>query len=158
MREARHLPPCNGGRGPPNGGEGGEPTHRAWGSPPPPPCGWSPSPARGGGAVSLLLTLFLATAAYAQELRPLCPDRPSKGTSACTVDAGHVQLEADVANLTHDSAGGIATDTWVVANPTLKFGLTDSFDLEANLAPYAHVRVHRVRSRREARELLAHVI
>ena len=28
------------------------------------------------------------------------------------------------------------------ANPTLKLGVTDSFDLEANLAPYTRVRVH----------------
>ena len=74
------------------------------------------------------------------QLRPLCPDRPSKGTSTCTVDAGHVQVEADLVNLTHDSSGGVVTNAWVFANPTLKFGVTDTFDVEASLAPYVLVR------------------
>jgi len=93
----------------------------------------------GGGA--------LASAARAQEaqapaLRPLCPDRPSKGTAVCTVDAGHWQIESDILNETHDVSGAVTTDAWLYTNPTLKLGLTDSFDIEANIAPYVRVRTH----------------
>ena len=73
-------------------------------------------------------------------LRPLCPDRPSKGTSACTVDQGHLQLETDLFNGTWDRSGGVSTDTYLFTNPTLKFGVTDAFDVEANIAPYERVR------------------
>ncbi len=93
--------------------------------------------------MALALALGLTTAtAHAQDsgLRPLCPDRPSKGTSACTVDAGHLQLEADAANYTHDSSGGFTTDPWAVASPTLKLGVAGALDLEASLAPYVNIR------------------
>ena len=94
-------------------------------------------------ALAGAMVLFLgAGRAMAEDLRPLCPDRPSKGTSACTVDAGHVQVEADLANLTHDASGGVTSDAWAFANPTLKLGVTDSFDIEANLAPYVLIRTH----------------
>ena len=73
-------------------------------------------------------------------LRPLCTDRPSKGTSACTVDRGHLQLETDLFNGTWDRSGGVSTDTYLFTNPTLKFGVTDAFDLEANIVPYEQVR------------------
>lgn len=101
------------------------------------------------------LSLFLAAAlawvlgagaCWAQDapapgaLRPLCPDRPSKGTSACTVDQGHLQLETDLFNGTWDRSGGVSTDTYLFTNPTLKFGVTDAFDIEANIVPYAQVR------------------
>ena len=101
------------------------------------------------GAAALMAMAGIAQAqdapaqgAAAPTLRPLCPDRPSKGTSACTVDQGHLQLETDLFNGTYDRSGGISTDTYLFTNPTLKLGVTDSFDLEANIAPYVQVRTH----------------
>jgi hypothetical protein len=94
-------------------------------------------------------TLFFCAAlavvpvsAHAQELRDLCPDRPGKGTSACTVDAGHFQLEVDAFDGAFQRVGGVTTDTYYVAAPNLKFGVTDSFDVEAGLAPLVSVRTH----------------
>jgi len=69
-------------------------------------------------------------------LRDLCVDRPGKATSACTVDAGHVQLEADIFNGTFQSSNR----TYIYANPTIKFGLSDDIDLEANFVPFVEVR------------------
>ena len=83
--------------------------------------------------------LIAAGAARAEDLRDLCPDRPLKGTSACTVDAGHWQVETDVVNFTHDTSGGITTDTLLAPNPTLKYGVSDTFDVEASLAPFEQV-------------------
>ncbi|MBI3678069.1 MAG: hypothetical protein HY243_15780 [Proteobacteria bacterium] len=49
----------------------------------------------------------MASAPAAADLRPLCPDRPGKGTSACTGDEGYFQIESDVFNETIERSGGI---------------------------------------------------
>ena len=82
-------------------------------------------------------TLFNPTPDAA--LRGLCTDRPTKSTGPCTVDAGHWQVEADVANLTIDHTGGLDTNTTLGPNPTLKLGLTNTIDAELNFAPYVEV-------------------
>ena len=79
-------------------------------------------------------TLFDPTPAT--DLRSFCPDRPTKSTAPCTVDAGHWQIESDVFNLTVDRSGGATTTTWLVTNPTIKLGLTNTLDVELNIAPY----------------------
>lgn len=71
----------------------------------------------------------------AADLRPLCTDRPTKSTSPCTVDAGHFQLESDLLNVNYDRTGGLTTTTWLVTNPTLKLGLTNTVDVELNIVP-----------------------
>lgn len=88
-----------------------------------------------------LLALAAAGAAHGQALRDLCPDRPLKGVSACSLDKGHWQVEADIINLTHDRSDGVSTDQLLVANPTLKYGVSDTVDLEANLPFYQQARV-----------------
>jgi hypothetical protein len=70
----------------------------------------------------------------------ICTDRPGKGNNACTVPAGKIQLETDLINWTRDDQGGVRTDTILYTNPTLKLGLTDSADLQLNIAPYEEVR------------------
>jgi hypothetical protein len=93
---------------------------------------------RGFAAALLCVT---STAAYADDdLRPLCPDRPGKGTSACTVDEGHFQIEIDAFDATYDNQGGVKTTATVIASPLLKYGVTDNFDIEAGIAPYMDVR------------------
>lgn len=74
----------------------------------------------------------------ANALRPLCPDRPAKGTAPCTVDKGHWQLELDAADLTHDFEDGASTDVWLVS-PMVKLGVADRMDVEASLAPWTRV-------------------
>ncbi len=70
------------------------------------------------------------------QLRSLCTDRPTKSTGACTVDAGHWQIESDVVNVTIDHTGGFDTTTVLATNPTLKLGLTNTIDAELNIVPY----------------------
>jgi hypothetical protein len=65
---------------------------------------------------------------------PICTDRPTKSNVPCTVDAGSVQYEADLANATFSDQDGVKTDTWLLFNPTLKYGLTPTLDVEANIA------------------------
>lgn len=98
--------------------------------------------ALGGRIVLTALVLGLAGPAFADDLRDLCPDRPSKGTSPCTVDKGHLQLEADFLDATWDRHGGVSDDSFVWANPTLKYGLTDNIEVSVNIPPLVRLRSH----------------
>ena len=80
-----------------------------------------------------------APSAPTPQLKPLCTDRPTKSTSPCTVDAGHFQLETDLVNATFDHSGGADTTTILYTNPTLKWGLSNTVDLELNIAPFETV-------------------
>ena len=70
---------------------------------------------------------------------PICTDRPTKATVACTVPAGDFQLESGILNWTHSDADGTRTDTVLHLNPTIKYGLGTRTDIEANLVPYVTV-------------------
>jgi hypothetical protein len=95
------------------------------------------------GSVAIGICIGISQSASAEDnLRPLCPDRPGKATSACTVDAGYLQLESDVFNGSFQRTGGITTDVWFVTDPNLKFGMSNTFDVELDLAPLVLVRTH----------------
>jgi hypothetical protein len=86
-----------------------------------------------------------ARGAYAQDASgqsPICADRPTKSNNACAVDPGAWQLETDVFNGTFQRGGGVTTDTYLITNPTLKYGVAENWDIEANLVPYEIVRTH----------------
>jgi hypothetical protein len=82
------------------------------------------------------------TAATSTALSSICTDRPTNSNAACTVDEGHWQYESDLFNGSFFREGGVTTDTYLVTNPTLKYGLTKSIDLEANIVPYEVVSTH----------------
>lgn len=90
-------------------------------------------------ALALALGCGRAVAGDAGGLRPLCTDRPTKSTAPCTVDAGHVQIESDLFNVTVDRSGGGEVKTYLFANPTIKYGLAADLDAELNMVPYAVV-------------------
>ena len=71
---------------------------------------------------------------------PICTDRPTKATTACTVPAGDFQLETDLINWTRQTSDGTRTDTILYTNPTLKYGAGKHTDLEINLVPYETLR------------------
>jgi hypothetical protein len=98
--------------------------------------------AAGGPIVLTILALGAAGPAFASDLRDLCPDRPSKGTSPCTVDKGHLQLEADILDATLNRHGGVSDDSFVWANPTVKYGLTDNIEVAVNIPPLVRLRSH----------------
>jgi hypothetical protein len=76
------------------------------------------------------------------DLRPFCTDRPTKGTGPCTVDAGHLQIESDLFNASLQNSDGEVTDTYLYTNPTFRLGLTETLDVELNIAPYEEVVTH----------------
>jgi len=75
-------------------------------------------------------------------LRPFCTDRPTKSSGACTVDAGHFQIESDIFNATFQRTGGVTTDTYLFTNPTFKLGLTNTTDAELSITPIETVVTH----------------
>jgi hypothetical protein len=90
--------------------------------------------------------MFVATGVWfeaaARADDTICADRPTKSNNACTVDAGTWQVETDIFNATLQRSGGVTTDTWLITNPTLKYGLASALDFEASMVPYEIVRTH----------------
>jgi Putative MetA-pathway of phenol degradation len=78
-------------------------------------------------------------------LRELSTDRPDKTESPRTVDAGHFQIEMDLATYFHDrdrSGGGdTRSDALAIAPINLKVGLLNNVDLQLILETYNFVRV-----------------
>jgi hypothetical protein len=87
------------------------------------------------------LAILTAVPAAADDLRPLCPDRPGKGTSPCTVDAGHFQIEIDAFDQAFQRSDGASIRTTILGAPLLKYGLSEALDIEAGLAPYIELHM-----------------
>jgi hypothetical protein len=96
---------------------------------------------------ALITSPFVAALAAPGDLRPLCPDRPGKGTSPCTVDPGHFQIEIDAYDTTAQRSGGAYNRVTIIGNPAIKYGLTGTIDIEASLAPYEERSTHNATSR-----------
>jgi Putative MetA-pathway of phenol degradation len=64
------------------------------------------------------------------EMRKFTPDRPTKGFSVRTVDAGHIELETDFVSYTYSKYLGITTRSFEAFDPNLKIGITDWADFE----------------------------
>lgn len=64
------------------------------------------------------------------ELRKFAPDRPTKGFSVRTIDAGHIELESDIISYTYSKALGVATHSFQAIDPNLRIGVTNWADLE----------------------------
>ena len=95
----------------------------------------------GWGMAFGVLACVSANAAIAQEmpsppLRDLVTDRPDKTESPYTVDAGHVQIELELANFTHDRTRVEQTATFGVAPINLKLGIARDADLQVIVEPY----------------------
>jgi len=63
-------------------------------------------------------------------LRKFAPDRPAKGFSVRTVDAGHFEIETDLISTTISNSQGLTTHSFQGFDPTLKLGLTNWMDFE----------------------------
>ena len=79
--------------------------------------------------------LSAATAAAADE-QPICADRPGKATSACIVPAGHWQVETGFADWALQKGGGERETSLAIGETAIKYGLTDSTDVEVDVTPW----------------------
>ena len=73
------------------------------------------------------------SAAASEDLPAICTDRPTKSNFACVVEPGHWQVESDLFNSAFLHADGSRTDTYLITNPTLKYGLAKDVDVEVNM-------------------------
>jgi hypothetical protein len=86
--------------------------------------------------VAAVLLCGGSRALAADQPPPICADRPGKATSACTVLAGHWQLETGFADWTLQKDSGERDTSLVIGETTLKYGLTDSSDIEVDVTPW----------------------
>jgi hypothetical protein len=89
-----------------------------------------------------VLLALLALPARAEDRKPICPDRPGRGTSPCTVDEGHAQFELGLFDDSFQHRSGVTTDTDNVGSLLAKWGASERIDVEAGMAFYQHLRVH----------------
>lgn len=84
-------------------------------------------------------------------MREMSTDRPDKTESPYTVDAGHFQIESDLAIYTHDhdraDGADVRADSWSFATLNLKAGLCNFSDLQFVLFPYSRVRTENLKTR-----------
>lgn len=77
-------------------------------------------------------------------MREMSTDRPDKTESPYTIDAGHFQIESDLAVMAfdHDTSGGADTRTtdWAVGTLNLKAGICNYSDFQLVLFPYSRLR------------------
>ena len=89
------------------------------------------------GAVTVFL---LAGRAGAEAPRDFCPDRPGLGTPACTLDSGHVAVELGLVDWTLDRQPGAREDDVAAGDLLVRYGLTDSLEMQIGGTAYTHVR------------------
>ncbi len=77
----------------------------------------------------------------ARLLRELSADRPDKTDSPYTVDAGHFQLEMDVANYSRSAREGVLTERYQAAPMNLKAGVLNRLDLQLVIEPFIAERI-----------------
>lgn len=91
--------------------------------------------------LAALLLLLAALPAKADDIRPVCPDRPGRGTSPCTLEKDHFQIELGLFDDSTQHRTDITTDTDNVGSFLLKWGVSDRMDVEAEMALYQRQRV-----------------
>jgi hypothetical protein len=97
---------------------------------------------------AILLLVVLSAVAHAEpkvrayRLFDPVPDREMRalayGMTPYTVDAGHVQVEVNVANSAWDASDGEMTQLTSLGAFELKLGLTNTLDAEVMIAPWLH--------------------
>jgi len=96
--------------------------------------------------MKLALTLAAAFAAIgtaeAQDLRPLCPDRPGLDTPACTVDPGHLVAEIGTIDWSLDRDAGQRSDSFTFGDLLLRYGIADHAEVQLGWTALGTVRTH----------------
>lgn len=92
------------------------------------------------GAVAGLAALLLAQPATAEPLRDFCPDRPGLGTPACTIDRGHLAIEAGLVDWTLDRRARSRTDTLIAGDLLVRYGITYTAEAQIGWTAFGRVR------------------
>lgn len=90
---------------------------------------------------ALLLAIGMAASpAFAQDLRPLCPERPGLGTAPCIIDQGHVLAEVGLTDWTRDRDDATKSDTLIAGDTLLRYGLDGISEGQVGWTTYGHQR------------------
>ncbi|MEG3088605.1 transporter [Sphingomonas sp. PB4P5] len=87
----------------------------------------------------LFLSAAIAAPALAEE-RDYCPSRPGLGTTPCTISPGKISVETALVDWTRDDNSDAREDTILVGDTQIRFGVTDTVELQAGWTPFGHVR------------------
>jgi hypothetical protein len=93
-------------------------------------------PSEPGARTAATETHHLFNRVPRDQMRELATDRPDTTESPQTVDAGHFQLEMDLAMLALDREGELRRTEFALATMNLKAGLSSWMDLQLVLEPY----------------------
>lgn len=94
---------------------------------------------RWGWAMLAAAAGTLAVPAEGQALRELCTTRPGLGTSACTVDPGHVLIETGLADWARDAGDDGVEKTLLLGDLLARIGLTETSEVQLGLTGYGRV-------------------
>jgi hypothetical protein len=86
------------------------------------------------------LALILALGACPAAARDFCPDRPGLDTPPCTLDPGRLSVEASVADWTHQSDSDAVTDTVLIGDLAVRYGIADHAEARIGWTAFGHVR------------------
>jgi Putative MetA-pathway of phenol degradation len=92
--------------------------------------------------IGAALLVWISSAALAADEQPICPDRPSKSTGACTVPVGRWQVETGLVDWAHDNSDGVRTDAIAWGNTAIKYGISSEADVELWITPLETLRIH----------------
>jgi hypothetical protein len=87
-------------------------------------------------AMILGLAALSASSAALADDASICAARPGKSTPACTVPAGHFQIESGLVDWSVQKDPGERETLLVVGETTFKYGLTDRSDIEVDVTPW----------------------
>lgn len=90
-------------------------------------------------AIAVLL-IAGAGIAQAEELRPLCADRPGLGTPACTVDQGRTVVELGGADWSLDRDDAQRSDSLLAGELLVRHGVTPNLEVQVGWTAFGAVR------------------
>jgi Putative MetA-pathway of phenol degradation len=91
-------------------------------------------------AIAVAVAAIFPAPATAAETREFCPDRPGLGTPPCTIDRGRGDVEIGLADWTLEKSGGDRTDTWLLGDLLVRYGLTDHLEMQFGWTSFGTVR------------------
>jgi hypothetical protein len=95
---------------------------------------------RGFRTICAAVTLFVSSAAAAADEEPICPDRPSKSTGACTVPVGRWQVETGLIDWSYSNSDGDQSYFATVGSSLIKYGINSRTDVELGITPIEILR------------------
>ena len=88
----------------------------------------------------LIVALLTGASAASAQDAPLCSDRPGKATPSCVVAKGTVQVETSAVDWTRDQVEGVRSDTVLLADTLLKYGIGYDTEVRVGFTPYVRTR------------------